>query len=966
MDVMVGEAFEQYKRLLNASKSYDGLNSKERKKTYLKLIEDSRDLNIRLFSQLGSNLGYYTSHGPDHSARVMRHAISLVNLLKEFNTKLNLREIFILGLSIYLHDLGMTAPLSTSELNKCKNENDKWNLKRKKHADSIEYILNQESTHSLAHLKETEPVLFDKFLINVCRAHSAKNFSPCIDLFKASSRSDPNVRYALIAGLLLFADEMDIIRNRADIRFNLYNEFDDLTKAHWWKHWLVENCYLDKNVFRIVHVSSKKINQSIIFSDWTKLKIEKQIELLKQELDPTNTSIFSHLVINVVEDGDLPNQNLPAINRSIVNEAQKEILYLRESHEFLLNDPVRIIDRVKNKDEHLNSSEAYQKIIAPNIAIFRGQGVHSTEHSIFNTYVWIDKNSKLLNNLLNHLKVLLQKRKSPKKLPKAGDPHSYFDGDIIKQARNLEIITGNVGVGKTHFLGMFLEMFKKEHFDLYNRSIFIRCETTECVSLLDIKREIAKSLISELNRLNIYDDLKNASDDTELNIYIPLMSELLSLTEDEIENFILSIGLLVDGPDGLKLFKEKAPIAICLFLDNTDRLPEHLLSDIYDWSYNFGAKGCLYAMIFYRPSSLDREIARKAIAYDYRSTRTPFTVYAPPLKDVISKRIKYLFSLESISETKGIFINDLENKSGMRIKISDFKDALIHLCSNLVKSQNDLLPNFCETNIRLLLQSFIRVLSSWVMDSNTIFINLFSGKSNTYRMVGWPRMLEALMVGHRKWYNPSFSPIENLFHPPLIEHFADYFIVIHLMQIIDKYTQESSENTGSNGIKIRDIHIHANNIGYLSSRIDRIIQWLLLTNSHEEGKLDYYRIRPLITICSESNKDYDIFNTKNNNELEISLSMWGKYHLSKLIYQLRYWKHIHYDMIIPSTINGKIIGDETSIIEIYLFDNLKVVFDFLGEIESNWFSSRPNAKSIGVSPIISNIKEEINKQKMVK
>jgi len=76
-------------------------------------------------------------------------------------------------------------------------------------------------------LRELDPILFDKFLITVCKGHSAANLPQCLNTFKTYARSDPGVRYAMLAGLLLLADELDVSRERARLRYPFFHEFND-------------------------------------------------------------------------------------------------------------------------------------------------------------------------------------------------------------------------------------------------------------------------------------------------------------------------------------------------------------------------------------------------------------------------------------------------------------------------------------------------------------------------------------------------------------------------------------------------------------------------------------------------------------------------------------------------------------------------------------------------------------------
>ena len=44
---------------------------------------------------------------------------------------------------------------------------------------------------------------------------------------------------------------------------------------------------------------------------------------------------------------------------------------------------------------------------------------------------------------------------------------------------NLKVFVGEIGVGKTHFLSVFLHEIKQRHADLYNRTVLVRAELVE-------------------------------------------------------------------------------------------------------------------------------------------------------------------------------------------------------------------------------------------------------------------------------------------------------------------------------------------------------------------------------------------------------------------------------------------------------------------------------------------------------
>jgi len=115
MNTGFAESLREYKKRLRRSNL-----DVEKKRDYTRAIDDVAQLDKRLFEEQGTYLGKFTAHGPDHSARVMEYILEFSDLLKESDSALSPKEFFVLGLTVYLHDLGMTVPLPPKVKRKCK------------------------------------------------------------------------------------------------------------------------------------------------------------------------------------------------------------------------------------------------------------------------------------------------------------------------------------------------------------------------------------------------------------------------------------------------------------------------------------------------------------------------------------------------------------------------------------------------------------------------------------------------------------------------------------------------------------------------------------------------------------------------------------------------------------------------------------------------------------------------------
>jgi len=195
----------------------------------------------------------FTDHGLDHSERL----IDLSNFIINSNQLIRLseNEIYLLIISIYLHDIGMQCDLNNfPEIKKILNKSYGVEISLEFKADSatsyspnekmlirgihhlttaawIEYGYRSGKTDLGLALQEIPKELISD-LIDICKYHSKLPINKC----DISFTRFPNDRKCLIAAILRLADELDISSNRVnlqtikDFRIPIENAF------YWWLH----------------------------------------------------------------------------------------------------------------------------------------------------------------------------------------------------------------------------------------------------------------------------------------------------------------------------------------------------------------------------------------------------------------------------------------------------------------------------------------------------------------------------------------------------------------------------------------------------------------------------------------------------------------------------------------------------------------------------------------------------------
>ncbi|HUU90595.1 MAG TPA: hypothetical protein VM238_05225 [Phycisphaerae bacterium] len=945
MDDEVGIALQAFQEAIDAcppSSPRASLSSSD----YTTYVGKAAEHCHNVFSGLGTFAGTYTAHGVDHSARVLAHALDLGALAGAVSRALTARELYVLGLSAFLHDLGMACALPADIRSQCKTDHERWNARRQRHADAIIDVLLPTPPSALSDIASRDAWLYQRFLPQVCRAHSLANFRRCARSMSSLRSLDPNVRYGLVAAILLLADEMDADQRRAPRAFDLYDEFHDITKAHWWKHWLIAKCELEGNVIRMSCYVDKERPEYRHFHNWAVSKVETQLAAVSNAVDLSGTGFLSRLVVHKDEVPCIPTDSLPHLDDAIVNHCIRMLSPITGQ----IAGPTRVVSRVQSVDVQENPSDVYTKLICPWGAVFRGQGDLATPHATARTYVWVEANRTTMDAILRILTDRVSSIVTPLTTPKAGQPHHDAPGAQRRQSREVLHVTGAVGVGKTHFLGVLIEQYITQHPDLWKHTLLVRCECIDCETLGQVKVKIANALIEEMRRVGVYERLEAV---TTAGGRLPELPTLYAqvVSVKEAEELLARVDKLVSDPGAYPLLGDLAPLTIVLTLDNSDRMSDQVLSETASWCYAFSGRGTALTLVFCRPETYDWDRARQEHGGD-RSARLPFVIKPPDHAQVLAFRVAYLFESCHGDFPESVFISDLSILNTQEVQIGRAREAVSRLCQNLVTSRGDFLSSLAEENTRLLLIGFLRIFGSWVMTSDVCFRSLVDRRSQPNDVpTGWPRMLEALILGHRRWYSPDFSFVENLFRPPLVEHHGDYFIGLHLLQLLERYP---------NGVPIRDLYREAESVHYERFRIDAVLLHFA-TRVIPDGPDPVHRACPLVATKLDG-RPATSWMAPLEPSLVVCATQWGLCHLRLLVRQFRYWKHVFYDLVLPEDTAARVCGNGDELVRQHCWENIQVAHRFLKDAENRWFTDRANAAAYGIRPVMPNIIEEVTSQ----
>ncbi len=1034
---------------------------------YKLAVQDSATLCEDLFNAQGRFLGNFTSHGIDHSLRLLGYALDINEMLK--NQKLKFKELYLLGLAAFLHDIGMTneipSELTESIIQEEFNENNEryWYKVRRQHAAAIAEMLEKYKQNELRNVYKLDGNLFSIFLPNVCKAHSDLHFIESLKTFRDhNDLNNEDLRYSLISAILLLADELDLDKSRAPSERAMFSRCSKVNKAHWWKHMLVEKCYFSGSCFKIVHCSEKAVANSKIFIDWSKAKIESQIQFLKKNLDIYGNSLFKQITIDNQADDSIRCEGNEVIGDDIVEYVMNELTKIN-GKTYPMKNPRRLVERVGDESNaHGNPSNFFDRVILDHAALFKGQGDLAGTHGVLNTYVWTDKNKDSFDKLERTCEKIINERLMLPSNPVIGQAHKNSKIGSTEGPRNIQVIIGEKGVGKTHFINVFETLFSEK--EIAGRNLMIKCEctSTEVKTLQDIKRIILRKMLEALDNLDLYQIIRDHAEEKGCPVPTPTTSDILLLSSDQLDILIKYIGSLIHTDDLKNMALENTrpvPVSMILFLDNTDHLDVNLANETLNWAYNMSPTIITSIVLCLRPTTYNKLRALSSIKEDYKSNLCgqELVIQPPSHEDVLLKRINYLidnyfsptkifkgdiinafldilaanelpiapwivdklpqdirhklnrlkpddekfinamntyvicnenfFSKEHFGElcrqskelntlvsTVGRSQNDTErlnrlllelsfphcfkrsfrqlpsveikvNNQTMSVKITTehIRDSLKNIATNITESSRFLLPSLVGTNIRLLNDVYRSMMSSWVLTSEYfISSSVPAAKNDKYQKKGWKILFEAALLGSGLWYNSETSRIENIFKPQTLLSDSNYFVGLHILQIVGKKT-----------ITLTDLKSKCLNLGYTDIHINTLLPWLTLltmdeiySHSFEQSHFIYGKQHPFIKVDADD-----------DNRILLKLSEWGDHFLKFILYQSAYWKHITYDCNIPNSLYQQMKGTGSSR-DIICKENVLLFIDYLKSREQAFFRNL-DRKDIVIEPVMESIESNI-------
>lgn len=248
------------------------------KDLYINSINNCKE-HLKTVIQCNSPLYNFTDHTLTHSQRIESRIISLYNELFEgrnVEVYLNDAELYILVMSIYLHDIGMELmkediliklfevrnyknkftqslvdKITVEEIKEVKkNDEDFYNFIRKNHhIISALWIMRSQEKKEF-----TLPILdgYANFIAQVCFAHNEDVEVLREGYYSKTSYHNNTIELKVLAYLLRIGDALDGDRCRVNIEVKNIKDIPVISRIHWYRHYFTKSIFCQERNINIV------------------------------------------------------------------------------------------------------------------------------------------------------------------------------------------------------------------------------------------------------------------------------------------------------------------------------------------------------------------------------------------------------------------------------------------------------------------------------------------------------------------------------------------------------------------------------------------------------------------------------------------------------------------------------------------------------------------------------------------
>jgi hypothetical protein len=461
----------------------------------------------------------------------------------------------------------------------------------------------------------------------------------------------------------------------------------------------------------------------------------------------------------------------------------------------------RVVDHLWNADQPLQRNRLHIKLLPLIAAVFEDIADQDQLEILRECYI----HTRSLHVVARELGVVItdeipQFLRDENTFTVLSGPHDAGGfGTIVQKGLSTDkgylcLLLGGIGSGKTTFLKRFQRLVGKEILD--NKTIwfsidFLRApldpqelETFVWRNVLKQLREkyAGASLEERKNLKNIYKADIYTLEETVLRHvkrhteeYEKILSPFLQRWQEDISEYV---------PRLLAACKPHRGIKIAIFIDNVDQLSPAYQAQIFLLAQRITGKiGSVTVVALREESYYTATVQKTFTAY----TNHKFHIASPKFLPLIRNRIDYSRTVLKEAQSDLPLVSPGTDQL-VRDDIGDF----LAVVEAGVLEQSKIIVHFIEAlcfgNMRLALQMFTTFLSSGATDVDKM-LRIYRRDGGYY--IAYHEFVKSIMLGERKYYKESASPILNLFDCG-IERNSSHFTALRILYVLTQYRGQST------------------------------------------------------------------------------------------------------------------------------------------------------------------------------
>jgi hypothetical protein len=392
---------------------------------------------------------------------------------------------------------------------------------------------------------------------------------------------------------------------------------------------------------------------------------------------------------------------------------------------------------------------------------------------------------------------------------RAGPDAGQFSAVVTRAMEEVDgelfLILGGIGAGKTTFLKRYRRTVGKQLLD--EKTIWFNIDFLEApLDPLELENFVLGGILSQLRERYVSPHLE-----TRRNIKRVFAAEIEVLRETALrhtgegDEFERALDPYLESwrqnlpeyvPGLLKQCKPRRDISVLLFIDNVDQLAPAYQAQVFLLAERLTRIiGCVTIVSLREESYYAASVQRTFTAYANRK----FHIASPRFRQVIHNRISYALTvLDSGDDVIRVII-----PGGIEFDRESIGD-LLNIVERSIFQGNRSITGFIEAicfgNMRLALQMFTTFLTSGATDVDKMLL-IYRREGSYY--VAFHEFVKSIMLGDRKYYRESQSPVMNVFDVGAQRN-SSHFTSLRLINALGALRGQSSPQ-GQGYVAITDL-----------------------------------------------------------------------------------------------------------------------------------------------------------------